>query len=84
MAAIGVMLEAKTLGIGIPADIAVVGYDNLELAAYVTPSLTTISQPAIKMGERAVLTAIEAIGRKVGEPYVRIVFPPELIVRESA
>ena len=43
--AIGVMRAAADLGLNIPADVSVVGVDNIELASYMKPSLTTIAQP---------------------------------------
>jgi DNA-binding LacI/PurR family transcriptional regulator len=68
-------------GLLVPRDVAVVGYDDVELAQYFHPSLTTIRQPIIKAGE-ALVDALLAIvaGRHPAPPML----PTELIVRESS
>ncbi len=52
--AIGAMRAAKVLGIRIPDDIAIMGIDDIELAAYVEPGLTTVHYPIRELGEKAV------------------------------
>lgn len=52
--AIGAYEALKELGLGIPDDVAVVGYDNIELAAELTPPLTTVALPHMEMGRWAV------------------------------
>jgi DNA-binding LacI/PurR family transcriptional regulator len=82
--ATGIISEAKKNGVRIPEDIAVIGYDDLEIAQYITPSLTTIRQPTRKMGEKAVEIVLEALETKSQMKSMEIVFKTELIVRESA
>lgn len=81
--AIGVLEQAKKLGIKIPKDISIIGYDDTYLSNLTTPALTTIRQPIAQMGMRSfdvlmnMLNKTEPIGSKV------ISFEPELIIRES-
>lgn len=51
--AVGVVQAAAHMGIRVPDDLKVVGYDNIPLAEYVSPSITTIEQPAYEMGRVA-------------------------------
>ncbi len=79
--AIGVIKEAGRLGVNIPGDISLIGFDDIEMARGVVPELTTIKQPVADMGEAAFKTALNALkGGKPGD----IIFKPELIIRQSA
>jgi LacI family transcriptional regulator, galactose operon repressor len=49
--AVGALAECRRRSIKVPADVSIVGFDNLEIAAYTDPPLTTIDVPAIAMGE---------------------------------
>lgn len=53
-AALGAMRELQRRGVGIPADVAVMGYDDVGIASQCTPSLTTVRQPIYELGYRAV------------------------------
>ena len=80
--AMGVLDAAATLGLAVPGDLAVVGFDNTELAQ--SMALTTVSQQLFQMGALAVKALIRSIeGRPQAEP-VRIVLEPELIIRNSS
>jgi len=78
MRTIGTLRER---GIEVPDDVAVVGYDDIELAKYVHPSLTTIRQP-IDKGADALVEALLAI--VAGKHPNSGILPTELIVRESS
>ncbi len=78
MRTIGTLRER---GIEVPDDVAVVGYDDIELAKYVHPSLTTIRQP-IDKGADALVEALLAIVD--GKHPNSGILPTELIVRESS
>ncbi|MFD0672875.1 LacI family DNA-binding transcriptional regulator [Cohnella sp. GCM10027633] len=80
--AIGVIDACKTVGIRVPSDISIVGFDDQFLAAEFRPALTTVRQPAEKIASAAVDLLLSAMN----EPGVRretIQLEPELIVRES-
>src|SRR6266540_3003288 len=63
-------------------DLAVVGYDDLELAQFTNPPLTTIAQPKKEIGVQAVNLLVDRISRK-SRPPSRLILAPELIVRRS-
>lgn len=82
MVAFGAMTAARKMGIRIPEDIAIIGYDDIEISAISIPPLTTIKQPIAAMGEQAVKIAVAAMeNRPISNSAV--VFEPELIVRET-
>ncbi len=69
-------------GLKVPEDVSVIGFDDMEVARYVTPTLTTIAQPAEKIGERAASLLIEQINGHT--PAIREhVLPYEFIIRDS-
>jgi DNA-binding LacI/PurR family transcriptional regulator len=51
--AIGAMRAIQQASLNVPGDISVTGFDNIELAAYVTPALTTFNQPKYELGSNA-------------------------------
>lgn len=68
-------------GLRVPQDVGVVGYDDVQLAMYTTPSLTTIRQD-VASGAR---TMVDLLFRRIkGEEVESVVMPPELILRDSA
>ena len=69
-------------GVDVPADIAIVGYDDIDFAAAAVVPLSSIRQPTALIGQRAVeILVAEAADRDL--PAQQIVFQPELVVRES-
>lgn len=82
VSAIGAMRAFREAGRRVPADISVVGFDDIQSAAFHYPSLTTVRQPLFRMGEMAAQTLIERIeGREDCPPEIAV--EPELVVRES-
>ncbi len=81
MTAIGFMNAAREKGIRVPEDIAVIGYDDLPVAAVVTPGLTTIRQRLMIAGAGALVLALESVVNGQGE---NLLILPELVVRGSA
>jgi LacI family transcriptional regulator len=77
--AIGALFECAEAGIVVPADISLIGFDDLPVAQYTRPQLTTIRVPARQMGELAATRLIQAI--KTGTPPETEELPIELIVR---
>jgi DNA-binding LacI/PurR family transcriptional regulator len=82
LAAIGAIRAVDEVGLRVPADISVVGFDDIPSAAYIRPSLTTVRQPLHKMGEIAARTLLEQIEKR--SDYVpEIAIEPEFVIRES-
>ena len=80
--AVGALQTLKARGLRIPADGALIGFDDFEFARYVDPPLTTVRLPAYAMGRRAAELLIDHLqGRPPRER--RVVLPTELIVRQS-
>jgi LacI family transcriptional regulator, galactose operon repressor len=80
--ALGALRAAAESGYSVPKDLAVVGYDDLELAHFTTPPLTTIAQPKKQIGAQAINLLVERMSQK-NRPPNRVVLPPELIIRRS-
>ena len=82
--ALGAIKACQTAGRRIPQDIAVVGCDDIPLAQLVSPALTTLRQPTEKTARDCVTLLLERIkARDVSAPK-KLVYEPELIIRESA
>lgn len=62
--ALGAISEAKAMGLRIPQDLSVVGFDDIELAHYSDPPLTTVAQPRFAIGREAMLLLIEQMDGK--------------------
>ena len=82
MSAIGAIEAIREAGMSVPEDISVLGFDDIELAGYVKPALTTVRQDMIAIGRKAVELLDELITDETLAPPAEIV-PTELIVRES-
>ncbi|MFE5393334.1 LacI family DNA-binding transcriptional regulator [Streptomyces sp. NPDC056568] len=83
--ALGVLQFMYTAGVGVPDDLAIVGYDDIEFAAAATVPLTSVRQPARAMGARAAdLLLQEAGDRAAGHRHEHVVLQPELVVRGSS
>jgi len=80
--AIGAIDAIKDAGLSVPKDISIVGFDNIEIARYVTQKLTTIRQNCEDIGKAAVDILIEQINKKE-KLKINKVIPVELIERES-
>lgn len=83
IAAIGAIRALKDAGLSVPADVSVVGFDDILSAAYYTPSLTTVRQPLLEMGKCGAQVLLERIADHDKEFPARIVVAPEFVVRES-
>lgn len=79
--AMGVYDAARKLGLSIPQDVSVVGFDDVSYAKHISPSLTTVSQPLADMAARA--AAILLSMRDGGAPPTNTVFATNLVVRDS-
>jgi DNA-binding LacI/PurR family transcriptional regulator len=83
IAAIGAIRALKDAGLSVPGDVSVVGFDDIQSAAYSTPSLTTVRQPLMEMGQRGAKVLLERIANREADYPAEIVMAPELVVRES-
>jgi DNA-binding LacI/PurR family transcriptional regulator len=83
MVAIGIIKEAKRLGIEMPSKLAVVGFDDIPAAEVIEPALTTVRQPKLEMGDHAINILIDKVeGRETAMKHKEL--PTKLIIRESA
>jgi len=82
MSAMGVYQAAKELGVRIPEDLSVVGFDNLREAAILGPALTTVDQFIAEMGYIAVEMIVKLVNGETLESDLHKI-PTELVVRES-
>lgn len=80
--AIGAVRAIHELGLRVPEDIAVVGFDDIPMASRITPSLTTVRQPISRIGAIAADTLIDLIENPSDRPQ-HIILPTELVIRES-
>jgi LacI family transcriptional regulator len=83
MVALGIIYRAKQLGKRIPQDISIVGYDDITIAGFLNPPLTTIRQPLDTMGRKAFDLAMDMLKGKTKGAH-EILIMPELVIRESA
>lgn len=80
--AIGVMQAARELGLRVPDDLSLIGYDDIEASRLTCPALTTIRQPAVEKGRIAAQLLLQRIEeRSLAAEHV--VLPVELVERES-
>jgi LacI family transcriptional regulator len=83
MMAIGALEYCRASGLNVPADVSVVGFDDVPMAPLLSPRLTTVRQPAREMGVHAAELLLDLI-RGDAKPDSPKSFPVEVIVRESA
>ncbi len=83
IAAIGCIRALHDVGLRVPQDVSVVGFDDIKEAAFQTPSLTTIRQPLHQMGALAVRILLQQLRPSDNRDFKQIAVAPELIVRES-
>jgi LacI family transcriptional regulator len=97
--AVGVLAAAEVRGLQVPDELAVVGFDDIPFSAHLRPSLTTVRQPLVEMGQKAVELLLSLIHHEARpldprlaqftpsapqpERSTRIYLETELIIRES-
>jgi len=82
--AIGAMDVVHELGLRVPDDVALVGFDDVEAATLVTPTLTTVTNPAYDAGRYAGKLLVERMSGSYADGRRTVVLPCHLVKRESA
>ena len=83
LVAVGALRAIQDIGRRVPEDIAIVGFDDIPLAALVTPSLTTCHVARYEIGSRAAQLLLQKLSNR-DDQYEEIVLEPELVLRQSA
>ncbi len=81
MTALGALRQIRTSGLRVPEDISLIGFDDLYIAQYTDPPLTTVRQPMRQMGRMAMETLLHLLAGSESVHSVKV--PGELIIRES-
>jgi LacI family transcriptional regulator len=83
LTALGALRATEHLGLRVPEDVALIGFDDFELAPVLRPRFTLVHQPTAELGRRAAEMLFDRLdGRGRPEPQ-RLILPTELVVRES-
>jgi DNA-binding LacI/PurR family transcriptional regulator len=86
--AVGVLRAAKELGLRIPQDIALIGFDDMPWAEYLSPPLTVVSQPISEMAARSANILLRSIDERAdrrnrNDIVEQLIYQPKLVVRDS-
>jgi len=79
--AIGLMMACRENNIAVPEQLSIIGFDDIDSAAYVSPALTTVSQPRFLMGQQAMQMTLALLN---GDQVADQMLPCTLIQRDSA
>lgn len=80
MFAVGALLACRARGIAVPGQVSIAGFDDVELAQYVSPALTTVHQPKLLLGQCAMEMLLNLLA---GRMVQSATLAPELVVRAS-
>ncbi|MBB2915408.1 LacI family transcriptional regulator [Streptosporangium becharense] len=83
MLALGVLRGLHQAGIGVPRDVALIGYDDIDFAVASAVSLSSIRQPTYELGRIATELLLDECGNPGEHAHRQIMFQPELVARES-
>jgi DNA-binding LacI/PurR family transcriptional regulator len=83
VSAIGAIRAFLDAGLRVPEDVSVIGFDDIQSAAYQNPTLTTVRQPLRRMGEFAARILLGRIGDEQADAQPFVTLAPELVVRGS-
>ena len=81
--AMGVMKRIIAIGLSVPEDIAIVGFDDIDIAAHIKPALTTVRQHLYKLGKTSAQVLLNLINGSIKSPVHKFI-NVELVKRESA
>ncbi|MFC0434147.1 LacI family DNA-binding transcriptional regulator [Kutzneria buriramensis] len=82
--ALGVLQVMVRAGVRVPGELAIVGYDDIDFAAAAAVPLTSVRQPSRSLGRRAAELVLGETNSPREHVHHHVVFPPELVVRESS
>ena len=78
----GALLALRSMGLSIPKDVSLVGFDDFNLATFTDPQITVVAQPISEIGPLAAKMLIERLqGKKIEPRHIR--FPTRLVIRGS-
>ncbi len=80
MIAVGVLVACQERGIAVPQELSVIGFDDIKMASYVTPPLTTIHQPKVELGRLATQVMLDLLKKHPGRNHI---LPPTIVLRAS-
>jgi LacI family transcriptional regulator len=83
MVGIGVLRAAAERNVRVPADLSVIGFDDIQMSQYVYPALTTVGQSILQLGERAAEVLLRRISTRGDSPVQRLIVAPSIVLRES-
>jgi len=81
--AVGVCLAANEMGLKIPDDISLIGFDDIEIASLINPKLTTVAQPLFDIGKSAAELLLKRIKEEKRSITQTILLPTNLVIRDS-
>jgi LacI family transcriptional regulator len=81
--ALGALRAARTLGVRVPEDVSLVGFDDIPMASHVEPPLTTIRVPTVEIGKAAARLLISILESEGANPS-SVILDTELVVRGSS
>ncbi len=84
LVALGVLQALIHSGLRVPADVAIVGYDDIEFAEAATVALSSVRQPRALLGRTATELLLDEVSAGEGHVHREVVYRPELVVRESS
>jgi LacI family transcriptional regulator len=83
MVGIGVLRAAAERNVRVPADLSVIGFDDIQMSQYVYPALTTVGQSILQLGERAAEVLLRRISTRGDSPVQQLIVAPSIVLRES-
>lgn len=81
--ALGLLVGASGRGLRVPDELAITGFDDIPMAALVTPALTTVRQPVRELAARTARLLLEVTAGGADRPETELVLPTELVIRGS-
>jgi len=80
MTAIGVLIACRRQGVAVPGELSVIGFDDIRMASYVTPPLTTVQQLEVQLGRLATQVMMDLLNNRPGRNHILL---PTLMLRSS-